>query len=536
MLAVVVLLVGVSACSGNDPEPDPVAAQNNPDAVLADGLPRLHAMRGDRPGVFDENGRQVLLRAVNLNFLANYAQNNPDLEPTHALTGDVWDQIAAEGFNAVRLLVSWSWLEPVRGEMDEGYVEQIRQAVRDAANRGLYTVIDMHQDAWGPFVTTPDGTQCPAGREPSNGWDGAPQWATPSPSEFDSCRSIEGENKPGSDLVTEAWDRFYDDTDGVQSRLVAVWGELAEALADEWSVAGYDLLNEPGAGWDENAWTGLLSEFAPLGEFYSRAIEAIRAAESDAAIEPRPIFFEPTVAGNPVPPDFSDDPGLVFAPHLYGGSIAGFITVDQHWSVAFSQAAGYETSLWAGEYGWWDDPAAHPELVGRVARFVIREDGGADDAPDAERAAFVPVGGAWWQWAAACGDPHRVTSANLTPEGDSRQYRVTACPSDEDQGVVPDWRTLLTRPFPRFAPGWITGLVADGAFATLELQAEDAEPGTVVELWVPGESEPQVGGSGIAGVESTRSGRGWRVVAEVCAADYVVNVGSDQPVAPTRCD
>jgi len=535
-VVVVLFLVAAAACTDDDGAAGrPVVTEREPPPAASAGLPRLHAERGDRPGLFDAEGRQVVLRAMNLNSLAEYARNNPDLEPTRPLTGDDWDQIAAEGFNAVRLLVSWSRLEPDRGEIDADYVDQVRQAVRDAANRGLYTVIDMHQDAWGPFVATPAGTPCPAGREPSTGWDGAPAWATPDPAEVDSCRPVDGEAKPGSELVTEAWHRFYSDTDGVQGRLVEVWAALAEALADEPSVAGYDLLNEPGHGREGTAPPGLLADFVALGDFYDRAIEAIRAAEDDAGIDPRPIFFEPSVLGSPPPADFSADPGLVYSPHVYGGSIVDILTVDQHWDLVAGQAATFGTSLWVGEYGWFADPAAHPELVGRVRRYAAREDGGASDSPGAERAPFVPAGGAWWEWTNACGDPHRVTDAGLVPQGEVWQYRLITCPDGQDHGVVSQWREVLTRPYPRFAPGWIGELTSDGAARQLSLTATGADPGAALELWLPGEPEPRLGGRGLAAVTAVRSGLGWTVTAEICTSDYEVSLGGTAEEPPEEC-
>jgi endoglycosylceramidase len=530
-------LLGTVACIDDDAPVDPVVSEDGGEDVTSGGLPRLHAVRGPRPGIFDQDGRQVVLRAVNVNSLAEYARNNPDFEPVRPLTAEDWDQIAGEGFNAVRLLVSWSRLEPQRGRIDAEYVEEIRQAVGDAANRGLYTVVDMHQDAWGPFVATPEGTACPPGREPSTGWDGAPEWATPDPADLDSCRPVDGEAKPGSELVTEAWHRFYSDTDGVQGRLVEVWRHLVGALADEPSVAGYDLLNEPGHGRGDTAPTGLLADFAPLGAFYARTVDAIRDSESDAGIDPRPVFFEPTVIGNPPPADFSADPGLVYAPHVYGGSIVDFITVDQHWDLVLGQAANYGTSIWVGEYGWFDDPAEHPELVDRLESFARREDGGLRGpvSDTTQRAPFVPAGSAWWEWTNACGDPHRITEPGLEPRGEVWQYRLVTCPDGEDHGVVPQWREVVTRPYPRHAPGWITELDAEGEVSDLQLVASDAAVGGTLEVWVPGEPEPVVGGSGIAGIQARRAGLGWIVSAEVCHADYRVTIGDHAIPLPPSC-
>ena len=551
------MLVVATGCSGDggggdggsgdrDRDGDGSAAQDGPAP-----LPPLHAVRGERPGVFDDAGRQVVLRGVNLNGLAEYARNNPDLDPTLPLTDATWDQIADEGFNVVRLLVSWSRLEPERGEIDDAYVDEVRAAVRSAAQRGIYTVVDMHQDAWGPFVATPAGVTCPAGREPANGWDGAPAWATPDAAAgVSSCRPAEGESKPGSDLVVEAWDRFYRDADGIRSSLVDVWEHLATELADEPSIAGYDLLNEPGHGRGATAPTGgLLSDFPALGDFYAEATGAIRRGEEAAGVHPRPVFFEHSVAGNPPPPDFSDDPGLVFAPHIYGGSIVTFLSVDQNWDVMLSLAEGWGTGIWVGEYGWWDDPAERPEIVDRVEQFGVREDGGpaegggpagggsADGGP-----AVVPVGSAWWQWSNGCGDPHQITDAGIAAPDEIRQYRVTSCAPGaavgQDEGVVTEWREVLTRPAVRFAPGWITGLAADGPAGTLEVTADEATPGAEVELWVPapdGGEQPVVGGDGIAAVDAVRRGQGWRVTAEVCSASYEVVVGPAASPAGEAC-
>jgi endoglycosylceramidase len=538
---VAVVLAGVvlaAACGGS--------GADQVETTRSDGghrgqLPRLHAVRGERPGVFDEHGRQVVLRGVNVNGLAAYARNNPALDPTIPITHGTWDRIAAEGFNVVRLQVSWSRVEPERGEYDEDYVMAVRAAVRAAARRGLYTVIDMHQDAWGPFVATPAGVACPAGREPSNGWDGAPEWATPSPDTFDSCRPADGDAKPGSELVTEAWDRFYRDTDGIQTAFVEMWEHLVAALGGHPGIAGYDILNEPGHGRGDMAPSGLLADFAPLGQLYDRAIEAIRAGEDRASTPARPIFFEHTVSGNPPPAGFSDDPGLVFAPHVYGGSIIDFITVDQNWDLVLGGYARWGTSIWVGEYGWWSDPASQPELVGRVERFAVREDGGPGPGAGTVRAPFVPVGSAWWQWNNGCGDPHQITDRGAPAPVEIRQYRVTRCVDGApvDAGVVPGWRTILTRPAVRFAPGWITDLTSDGDPAGLTMQAVEATPGTWLELWAPGEQRPVVAGSGIAQIDARRLGRGWRITARVCTASYIVSLGrlssSSADDMPHRC-
>jgi endoglycosylceramidase len=511
VVGVVALCALVAACSGGDGDGGGGGGGDGrgEDAAPASELPALTAVRGERPAIVDNRGRQVILRGVNVSSLAEYARANDELAPTLPVTDDDWDAMAAEGFSVVRLLVSWSRLEPERGELDGDYVESIRSAVREAADRGMYTVLDMHQDAWGPYVATPEGVACPGGLEPAIGWDGAPAWATPDAG-VDACR---GGGREDSDLVRESWRRFYADEDGVRSSLVAVWGHLATELSAEPGVAGYDLLNEPGHAPGDAAVT-----VDGLAEFYRQAIAAIRAGEQDSGAGPKPVFFEYTVTGSAVPADFSDDPALVFAPHVYGGSIAP-LTVEQNWAYAASLAGGYGTALWVGEYGWFGDPT---EDVAKVRTFGQQED-------------RYLAGSAWWQWRQACGDPHSVGTPGGTPDDVIVQYRNNGCPGDRDLGVVAEWHEVVARPYPRAAPGRLVSVESDGAARTLALAADGAEPGSTLELWAPGDEEPVTTGDGIAAVEARAVDGGWRVTATVCAAAYDAAIGGTGNAPPPAC-
>ncbi len=171
-----VLAVGLLAAGLVVTSPAPAPAQVA-DPAGSSSLSRLHATKGAHPGIFDQRHARVLLSGVNVNGLGEYFQANADFAPTVPLGSEDFEQIATLGFNSVRLIVSWSRLEPTRGAYDTAYVDQIREAVAQAAANGLYTVLDMHQDAYGIAVDTPLGTTCAQGT-PANGWDGAPAWAT----------------------------------------------------------------------------------------------------------------------------------------------------------------------------------------------------------------------------------------------------------------------------------------------------------------------------------------------------------------------
>src|SRR6478672_9692666 len=87
-------------------------------APAATALPRLHAERGSDPAIVTADGRQVLLRGVNVNQLGDYWQQNASLPSTIPLTAADFAGIHSLGMNVVRLIVHWSKLEPQRGVYD----------------------------------------------------------------------------------------------------------------------------------------------------------------------------------------------------------------------------------------------------------------------------------------------------------------------------------------------------------------------------------------------------------------------------------
>ena len=161
---------------------------------------------------------------MNLSALGDYYLPNPVYPAPVPLQPDDFADMAAQGFDAVRLLVSWSALEPERDVISEDYLNQVRSAVAGAKAQGLYVIVDMHQDAWGKYIASPPGTICAPGTSLANGWDGAPQWATlfdPGPNNENTCTpGVSGKTRAAAQ---QSWDNFYADTDGIQSELVDVW-------------------------------------------------------------------------------------------------------------------------------------------------------------------------------------------------------------------------------------------------------------------------------------------------------------------------
>ncbi|MER6514053.1 cellulase family glycosylhydrolase [Nonomuraea sp. NPDC001636] len=435
--------------------------------------------------IIDADGNEVLLRGVNVNQLEDYFQQFQDKAVTRPLTEADFAGMARMGFNVVRLALSWSALEPRPGHYDPAYLAKISWAVETAARHGLRTVIDMHQDAWGKGVAAAPGTACRNG-SPMHGWDGAPTWAD----RFDGAPRCEFTGRDISPAVARAFTNFYQDRDGIQTRLVAAWGMLAERFANEPMVAGYDLLNEPGFGEAPPVTSGVL-----LGRYYDRAIKAIRAGERRGF--PHLVFFEPSVLWSglgfevPVPKDFTDDRLLVFAPHLYNESITieqgtglTVTSIERGFELASRAAKYYGAGLWSGEWGWFGDPAAAP-----IARYTDQED-------------RHRIGGAFWVWKQSCGDAHAsagaMTGGNLVIED---------CATGKDLPPPAEYVAELSRPYPRSTPGRLTGLTSDRA----SLTARGEGSGCGLDVWFPGDARPSVRGTGLSGVAVRQAPGGWRV-------------------------
>src|SRR4051794_23270914 len=304
-----VVLIGSAlvGCTGGGSE----RGSGTSEAPVVPKLAVLHATRGSNAAIIDDAGRQVRLRGVNVNSLGDYYQADPRLPAVVPVTDADWADMAKQGFNVVRLLVSWSSLEPARDRFDDAYLGRVHDAVEAASAHGMYSVIDMHQDAWGKFIASPPGVVCAPGSEPAIGWDGAPQWATVT----DGADTCQHGSRESSEAVMTAWDSFYTDRDGIMDELVGAWANLAMSFRDDPAVAGYDLLNEPNHGHDaERATTALAT-------FYGKAISAIRSAEMAPGSIQHIAFFETTVFGVPVAPGFTSDDNIVFAPHNYAESI-----------------------------------------------------------------------------------------------------------------------------------------------------------------------------------------------------------------------
>ncbi|MCB1027350.1 MAG: cellulase family glycosylhydrolase, partial [Microthrixaceae bacterium] len=362
--AALVMAVGLTVGSPTD------AASAATQGSVNDVVDLLPLSTSDDRRIVDTEGRDVLLRGANVNSLGEYWQGVPELDPTIPITDADWDSMSAHGFSVIRLLITWSRVEPTRGNIDQAYLDEVDAYVRAAAEHGMYSVIDMHQDAYSAFIFTTDPDDCPTGTTPAKGWDGAPDWATLTDG-LSTC--LTNGERNSSPAVTRAWNNFYDNTDGIRDRFAASWAAIADRFEGRPEVAGFDVLNEPENSKPEG-------ELAPIyNDFLGDVVTAIRGAQADASFQ-HLVFIEPAlpaadlsrgiVVPDPVAAGVSTD-NLVASVHNYSESIPNGFTIEGLNEVVEGLTAGLGVPNWGGEYGFWD---TEPETLVKARRYAADED------------------------------------------------------------------------------------------------------------------------------------------------------------------
>lgn len=455
-------------------------------------MPLLHATRGIHAGLYDPDGRYVLLRGANYNVLGEYWQGVKDVPTTKAYEDSDIILMEHYGFNCVRLLFTWSRLEPQRGQYDTAYIGRIRHAVEVAAQHHIYVLLDMHQDAWGIYVASADTCHCPHG--PAKGWDGAPRWATYTDGQS-TCTPRGRESAPA---VMRAFSNFWDDRDSIQEHCIKGWAMLVSATARYSNVLGYDLINEPGLGE-----RGIVREDRLTGRYYTKLIHAIRAAETAAAAPQHVILFEPSVTwrGKDYPSiplaNFRPERNIMFSPHHYFESLSSILTIEQGFGLMRWASSLYHTDLLIGEWRFFG--GAGDTL--KLKRYAQRED-------------HFMIGSTWWQWSQACGDPHSVGwNGHDWQAGDYSTHLIELDRQGHRTGRVNEpMLHILDRARPLAVAGRAKGFTSDANTGELLLKGHSRKAGTI-RIYFPSRfGEPKLEDGGNARISHTEIVAGGRLI------------------------
>jgi aryl-phospho-beta-D-glucosidase BglC (GH1 family) len=258
--------------------------------------------------ITDSTGKDVLLRGVN--YLGY------ECGPPTSHSESAYAYFAQMGFNVVRLPISWANLEHIKGYFDPTWLLwYVDQDVQWAKKYAIYIVLDMHQDNWASRF----------------GGCGAPDWSV-------------SQYPPNDVGMREAVSDFWVDT-SLQNHLVMVWANIASHYANEPTIAGYDLLNEP---WVYNSVIPSLNA-SYLDSFYARVTAAIRAVDQNHI-----LFLEPA---NMNTFNTSFDSKIVWSPHFYPLSFDPKYYPQNMTVLQADLAAKYQTfvldsktPMWIGEF------------------------------------------------------------------------------------------------------------------------------------------------------------------------------------------
>jgi len=304
--------------------------------------------------ITDDTGKEVLLRGVNYR---GYEQ-----VPIRLHTESDYASFAQMGFNVVRLPITWADLEPSSGTFNVGFLLwHVDQDVQWAKKHGMYIVLNMQQDHWASRF----------------GGCGAPDWAV---------KQYSPDDLGMREAVSDFWAN-----PSLQDHLVMLWKNIARHYANETTIAGYDLLNEPFVYTSIIPWLNASN----VDSFNVKVTAAIRTVDSNHI-----IFLEPA---NMPTFNTSFDSKIAWSPHFYPLSFAPVYYPENLTVLEADLEAKYQTfviqshrPMWIGEFGaYMNSPSA--DNWERDAKSLFDK---------------YQVGWAWWP----SKDPRRpVPSALLNP-------------------------------------------------------------------------------------------------------------------------
>jgi aryl-phospho-beta-D-glucosidase BglC (GH1 family) len=287
------------------------------------------------------------------------------------------------GFNTIRIPISWNDLEPQPPVWNDStgryvhtwntaYVDDLKSMVTKAKAAGLYVVLDMHQDFWGPalhhiVLSNGQSGMCEG--------IGMPRWLDPSiDAKATAQQSVD---------YRHAMNWFYRDLPDPYSTLThttpwrlfeGAWGELSHVFSAQSgfrassAVVGADILNEPYAryvGADPASGQSVLQAAAVrLHDFYTTTAPAI------ARVDPGwLLFFEDSTGSyNSAHPSDRETPVLtgkpggnfnwVYSTHVYDFAYGTFSDgVQQHDDYGITlvnhdlaNARAWKVPLYIGEF------------------------------------------------------------------------------------------------------------------------------------------------------------------------------------------
>ena len=206
--------------------------------------------------------------------------------PDYLLNTTRLDDLKQFGLNIVRLGTMWSGVEPNGGEYNATYVAVLKEIVTNLADRGIYAMLDMHQD-------------CLSTRFPPS-YDGVPLWMidgfpeAPNPYPWPLDRIDQWEEGYLTQGVSKAFQHIYNNTNDAMVKWADFWEHITVNFKDYTSVIGYNYINEPWVGdyidHEDLVLPGVAGSVNLLPS-YDILNERIRRHDSESIVFYEPVFY-----------------------------------------------------------------------------------------------------------------------------------------------------------------------------------------------------------------------------------------------------
>ncbi|XP_023338628.1 endoglycoceramidase [Eurytemora carolleeae] len=202
--------------------------------------------------ILDTEGRTRFFHGTNVVYkTAPFVPDTSSFDAKESFSVEDADLLASMGYNSIRLGVLWAGYEPTMGEYNETYLDIVEEIVNMAGERGIYSLLDMHQDVFNRKFCG----------------NGVPDWAAihdennfpvPLAEEYETdeniypgrvdCDSIPWPNYHFTYALEQSVGRLYQNYDGLLDRFVEFWGKVAERFSENEYILGYEIMNEPWCG------------------------------------------------------------------------------------------------------------------------------------------------------------------------------------------------------------------------------------------------------------------------------------------------
>ncbi|MGC4233066.1 MAG: cellulase family glycosylhydrolase [Niabella sp.] len=178
----------------------------------------------------DSTGRMLQLRGL------NYVNKDRKNRYLNLVKDEAFVKMKSWGYNAVRLGINWSALEPSPGRYDSVYLHDLDMRLHYAKQHNIYVILDMHQDLFSEKFGN-----------------GAPLWATLDEDKPHYTGGTWSDAYYISPAVQISFDNFWNnapvaDGVGVQDHYIKTWAMLAARYRHDRNIIGFDVMNEPFIG------------------------------------------------------------------------------------------------------------------------------------------------------------------------------------------------------------------------------------------------------------------------------------------------